>query len=778
VNVLQGLRVLDTSSSLAGAYSTKLLVDAGAEAVRFRFDDVPRPAWQDSEVLMRYLGASKQRVAGTPSECMEWAIGAELLVEDGLRDRLDLPDLRMRAPHLVVVSLSPFGLTGPWRDRAATEFTLQAWSSSIFQRGTSERPPLQDGGELGEWAAGSFAAIAGLSAYRRATQTGHGEHVDLAVLESVFSIHHPYIYLGELLGGVPFGGGDGRVVDVPSVARAADGYVAFATVTPRQWKDFLGLIERPDLLVDESLVRAPVRYERRAELIAIIESWSSRRSTSDILALAESARVPAVPVTDARSLLELDLVQERELFVDNAYGLSQPRVPYRITGHTPPAFGTVPDEVSATGGPSWRSQGAARVQPIDDPDPDLLPLAGLRVLDLTAFIAGPSGTQVLAALGADVIKVESLKHPDGLRLVTADTTSEFWWERGPVFQIYNRCKRGITLDLTSDDGREALLSLAETCDVLIENFTPRVLGSFGITWELLQARAPRLVLVRQPAFGLTGTWRDRPAFAMTIEAVTGLASVTGYPDGLPTLPRGPSDVISGLHAVFALLCALELRAQSGSGMMVEVPMVDAVLNVAAEAAMVFAASGVMAQRRGNRGRVSPQGVFACRGEERWLALSVGTDEQWVQLCDVLGLPDVGRGWRALGPTGRRDAEDEIESWITLALADRDRDELVEVLARAGVPAAPVLAQREVPALPQIQHRGFFEPVRHPVIGEQPMPGLPFTFASRAGRSWLSDPAPTLGQHNTDVLARELGLCAQRLDGLEESGVVGERPHYA
>ena len=196
------------------------------------------------------------------------------------------------------------------------------------------------------------------------------------------------------------------------------------------------------------------------------------------------------------------------------------------------------------------------------------------MIDFTAWWAGPIASHSLALLGADVVKVESIQRPDGMRFASARPPSvDQWWDWGMVFHGANTNKRGITLDLRSPEGVEIAERLIADADVVIENFTPRVMEGFGLTWERLSELNPRLIMTRMPAFGLSGAWRNNTGFAQTMEQLTGMAAITGYPDEDPQIPRGPCDPLAGMHAVFATLSALEERDQTGKGRLVEVTMV-------------------------------------------------------------------------------------------------------------------------------------------------------------------------------------------------------------
>ena len=266
------------------------------------------------------------------------------------------------------------------------------------------------------------------------------------------------------------------------------------------------------------------------------------------------------------------------------------------------------------------------------------PLAGVRVVDFTAFWAGPAASNSLAAFGADVIKVESIQRPDGIRYSGGMRTDvDDWWEYGWVFHAMNTNKRSVTLDLQSEDGLALVRELVRQADVVIENFSPRVMDQFGLGADALLELNPAAVVVRMPAFGLTGPWRDRVGFAPTMEQIAGLAWVTGLPDGPPVAPRGACDPLAGAHAAFATLAALEFADRTGRGQLVEVPMIETVLNVTAIQTIEFEVFGSVMERRGNRGHTAAdQDVYRCAGDDDWIAVSVHTDAQRAALAELIG----------------------------------------------------------------------------------------------------------------------------------------------
>jgi crotonobetainyl-CoA:carnitine CoA-transferase CaiB-like acyl-CoA transferase len=679
----------------------------------------------------------------------------------------------------VLLSITPWGKTGPWAARPASDLVLQAESGSIGCRGLPGREPYPAGGRITEWVGGTFAAVAALAAVRRARATGHGEHVDFSLLEVMNVAASNYVDLFWSLLGRPPLAGSLQSVETPSIEPTRDGYVGFCTNSAQQFSDFLLLIGRPELREDRSLFAAPTRLARLEEWNAIVHAFTRRHTTAEIVEQASRLRIPVAPVNDGERVRGHEQLVARGVFAKDPSGsFEQPLPPYLLDGERPPPPRRAPRLGEHTGRIEPR-----RREPKRPEGPPRLPLEGLRILDLTAWWAGPAATQMLATLGADVIHVESVQRPDGMRSTggTFAGTQERWWEWSFFFLPANANKRGIALNLADPRGVALAKRLVAACDAVVENFTPRVLDGFGLGWEAIRAENPRAILVRMPAFGLSGPWRDHTGFAQTMEQLTGLAWITGHRDDQPRIQRGPCDPLAGMHAAFALLVALAERDATGRGLHVEVPMVEAALHAAAEQLLEWTAYGRRMERDGNRGPdAAPQGLYPCRGHSpetpRWLALSVAGDAQWAALRRVLGDP----GWAAEAVlathAGRRAAHDAIDARLRPFFAAREREAAVAELVAAGVPAAPVLDPREAHRHPQLAARGFFEEVAHPVVGTHATPTVPFRYASVS--RWIRRPAPTLGQHGREVLGSLLGLSAAELDGLEVARVIGERPERA
>jgi crotonobetainyl-CoA:carnitine CoA-transferase CaiB-like acyl-CoA transferase len=477
-------------------------------------------------------------------------------------------------------------------------------------------------------------------------------------------------------------------------------------------------------------------------------------------------------VGNGRDVLTMDHFAERGVFVERPEGFVAPRSPFLMSASPVRASAPAPSLGTDDYVPPREFDPRTPVAPVapSSPPPTGRPLDGVTVLDLTAFWAGPAATHHLATLGADVLKIESPSRPDGMRFATVKPpTDADWMEFGPTFHGTNPAKRSVTIDFATPAGRDLILRLVEHVDVVVENFTPRVLGNVGLEYDALSARNSAVILLRMPAFGLDGPWRDRSGFAQTTEQVSGIAWMTGEAGG-EALVRSTIDPIAGIHGAFAVLAALDHRARTGEGQMVELPMAEVALNVAAEPIVTYSAYGTLLERQGNRGAPgAPQGVYACAGDEQWVALSIVTDDEWRALVEVLGAPawaaDPSRCTRA----GRRAAHDEIDAELSRWFDGRDRDETVDALLAAGVLAAPVWDQMIQDELPQLAERGFTQWLDHPIAGPVGYPGTgvrspDFDNSYRA-------PAPTVGQHTAEVLREKLGLTDDELADLHQTGVI-------
>ena len=832
--ILKDFLAAELAEGVAGQYAGKMLADAGADVVKVEpeggcalrgwsvanvpgikaeaggkagtIGEAETEARQETDgAFFQYLNTGKRSLVGAaegisassdadsladdPSVARLLEI-ADIVIEDSLPQSL-LSELQQQRPDVVVISFSPYGRLSSEADQPATEFTLQARAGGIGKRGRLENPPVQAGGRIGEWMAGVCGAVGGLAAAQRAKATGHGEHVDVSLYEGLVISTNIYAFLLASLSKnwdvqIPH-----RNLEMPSIEPSADGFVGFSTMAQQQFQDFLRMIGAEDW-VDDPVISSPFeRWAARDMFFERVHAWTKARTTEEIVDIASSLRIPVSLIGNGEIVPTFEAFEGRGMFVENpSGGFIQPRRPYLIHGLEMPELEPVPElgEATAADVESLAKRKAeaevkAEVKPAAKPDakPSVsppLPLEGIRIIECTGWWAGPIAGQTLAQLGADIIKVESTQRPDGMRFASVKPpTEDKWWEWGMVYHGVNTNKRAITLNLTDPEGRAVLEKLVATADVLIENYTPRVMDNFGLTWEHLSAVNPELIMVRMPGFGLSGPWRDNTGFAQTMEQMSGMAYLTGYPDEPPQIPRGPCDPVAGLHASFAVLLALEERRQSGKGKLVEVAMIDAALNVAAEALVEFSATDILMERVGNSSYgLAPQGVYPCSEHETWVGISAATDEQWQALAQAIGQAGLANDATLATWQDRWLRRDELDEAISEWTKQHACEEAAGLLLAAGVPAAVVEIDRHVGRDSLLWERGFFVELEHPVAGAHGYPAVPFRYASHT-EPWLNRHPPTVGEHNEEVFA-ELGYSAEDMAGLQERKVIGDRPLFA
>jgi benzylsuccinate CoA-transferase BbsF subunit len=397
-------------------------------------------------------------------------------------------------------------------------------------------------------------------------------------------------------------------------------------------------------------------------------------------------------------------------------------------------------------------------------------LDGIRVLDFCWVGAGALVTKMLAEHGADVIKVESRKRPDNLRVAPPFRPGTSGLDASGYFASRNNDKRSLSLNMKHPKGRELARELAGKCDVVANNYRPGVMEGWGLDYDALSADNPSLVYLSMPMNGSNGPDRSAIGFGSTIAAHAGLVYLSGRPDRPPvgTGTHYPDHLPSPGHALVAVLAALLQRKKTGAGRMIEISQLESTVNILGPAT-VAASLGEQLTRTGNRvAGHHPSGVFPCAGDDRWIALSARDDDEWQRLATILS-PELARDPRFLTDAGREAAEDALEAAIAGHTRDRERDELAAALQAAGVPASAVETSEDVLNDEHLKARGFWRQLEHPVMGTITMPSAPFE--GRAGRTGPERAAPLLGEHTREVVTSLLGLGDDEVDALIEEEVL-------
>ena len=413
------------------------------------------------------------------------------------------------------------------------------------------------------------------------------------------------------------------------------------------------------------------------------------------------------------------------------------------------------------------------------------PLQNYRVLDLSRIWAGPYCTKLMADLGAEIIKMESLSVYDshrgpvsparGIAAYPDGEPGDEPWNRNGWFNCLHLSKYGITLELTSDEGRRVFERLVSISDVLIENFRQGSLERLGYDYTALRKHRPDLIYVSMPAFGNTGPWKGYLGYGIGQEQLSGMAHLTGYPgDGPMKSGINHGDPITGSHAAGVLLAALRRRRKTGEGMYIDVSQQESAVAFMGPELLAYQMTGEEPERIGNRSRwYAPCNTYPCADEDRWITIAATNDREWESLTAVMDAVPLAEDPRFATADARMAHQDELDAIIAGWTSDLDAFTLTERLQAAGVPAGPVLRGPDLLEDRHYAERGTFITVDHSQVGPKQYPGIPWKMSRTPGEvRW---PSPTLGQHNREIFGGLVGLTGAEIDALQTEGVIGTKP---
>jgi benzylsuccinate CoA-transferase BbsF subunit/naphthyl-2-methylsuccinate CoA transferase subunit len=710
----------------------------------------------------------------------------------------------------VRVSVTPFGRTGPYRDWKATDFLIYALSGGMIGTGVAEREPLKTVDGLMEYQAGLTAAVACLGAVLNWRRYGEPQAIDLATYEVAAASADRRLTL--TLGYAYTGWSSTREQGIASVLPngmfpCKDGLACVVVSPNTRWPRFVAMLGHPEL-VDDPELNAPDAWSSpsvRDRLDLLFYTWLADRTKHEVMATAQAHRVAGTAMNTPLDLLDDPHLAARR-FWQWADHPRAGRVP-----HMRPAFRV---EVPGIAGTGDSATGAARAPQVAASRDDLsrrsrapseagspgapagparqLPLAGLRVLDITVIWAGPMATQILADLGAEVIRIESLQHfpintrgiemrPARARIAQLGALGRAYadrdpgerpWNRHALFNSLGRNKLSMTVNLRAPEGVALVRRLARLSDVLVENAAPGTLGKLGLGPETLIAENPSLIYLSMPVFGSGGPYAEYQGFGLNAEALSGLAALRGYRDGDETMigRTNHMDTASGAGAALAVLVALAARARTGRGRYVEFSQLENLLFQLGGPIMDAAMNRRVPPLLGNRDPVRvPQGVYPCEGEDRWIAISVGKLEEWAALCRLMGRLDLAESDSYADDARRQRHHDALDAEIAAWTRDKDARWVMNTLQMHGVPAAMVARDADVFVDPHLRARGFFHTLTHPEAGTHDYPGYPWVWP---GVERPTNPPPCLGEHNAHIYKELLGFSAEAYAHWEAAGHIG------
>lgn len=794
---LEDMRVLELGAGVSAAFAARQFADHGADVVKL---EEPEGDWSrrrgpfpgdvaDPERSGLYLALNTNKrgacldleSANGRNELLRLIDWADVVVHNYSRTRaialgIDPATLEQRRPDLVILSLTPFGASGPHADYVAEELTVSCaggWAS-LCPAATSrtDLPPLKVFGHQCAFMSGVAGAAVAMAAYSAAKESGVGEYIDFSeqaytasVLENAVPL---YTYRGEVA--TRYGT---RILVPWKIFECRDGSLFIACMEADQWERLAGVMGNPEWSTLEVFASPRARGENQDMLHHFIQEWLADQSVFEVFHELQRNRVCASPVMTLSQMSASDQLKARSFFSDVEHSGAgrvthfAPTVP--TTRGRPeirvgaPRLGEHTEEVLAGS--------LARPMEFAPTGKTKAPLEGVRVADLSWAWAGPFCAMNLAHMGADVIRFESEGRPDLYRRLplhpegvprTLNTVG--------MFNQWNQGKRSVALNLAEQRARELLLEFVEACDVVVENYATGVMDRLGLGYEVLAERNPGIILASISGYGETGPLRNYMGYGPSIPPLTGLSASTGFIGGGPSeVGVSMPDPNAGITAAFEICAALEARKKTGHGEHLDVSLWEATAAFSIEGWMAFAMNGTEPTRQGNRDPwMSPHGCFPTRGDDEWISIACASDEAWRELCEVIA-PDLKSEARFDSLADRKGNEDALEKALALRTQEHDRWELTRALQARGIAAFPAQTPKDLVEDPHLNARGFFERLPHPEVGVRTHAGIPYRLDRRA--NGVRSAAPVLGADTEAVISEVLGLSNEEILALRESKVL-------
>ena len=802
------LDLTDGGSSIAGRMLADLGADvvlverAGGAASRARgpfADGIPDPD-RSLEFWACHRGKRSIQIdlnlAPERDRLREWVSRADVWIDDhgvGRLARLGLgyDDLAAIQPALVHASITPFGETGPKSEWKATDLTVSASSNAMWLTGDADRAPLTCSVPQAFLHAGAEAAAMVMVALAERSQSGLGQHIDVSAQTAMMASCQANV-LSHGWNDQPLSRSGGGVAVGPYRLRfiyeCLDGYInltflfgepiGHATQRFFDWMDEEGFSN--DTLRAEDWVRYGAKVlgghstiDAHEAVMEAIECFTRTKTKAELFAAAFEHRLLIVPLSDCSDLLRSKQLAarqfwtpikqsplDRQILVPGAFARFS-ATPIQLRRAAPRLEDPPSENFAEKDDPAQR--------PMMTPEQRDLPLAGLKVLDFTWVYAGPAATRQLADCGATVVKIESASAPDGLRAVGPYKDRQPGTERSGNFANVNLGKRSLGLNLKVPEARALALRLVDWADVVVENFSPRAMKAWGLDYETLRARKPGLVMLSSSLSGATGPESALAGYGTMGSALAGFGFLTGWPGRRPAAPyMAYTDYVAPRFAVTALLAALDHRRRTGVGQHIDLSQSECSMHFLGSAILDYTTNGQIPTARGNASRdTAPSGVYATSGDDRWIAIDAPNEACWQALA-----AEAGEGWErdprfvdnAARMANRAALDEAITGWTSRA----DVGELETRLQSAGVPAHRVATSQDAFEDAQLVARPHFVWIDHPELGRMPYENTRALLSATPARP---GPCPTLGQHNSHVLAEILGLPDEEITDLVIAGAI-------
>ena len=800
---LTGVRVLELSHA-AAAMTGRILSDLGAEVVKIEPEGgeagrlvEPAATMHDGSRMSFFwlaYNVGKKSVCidmTTPegqTQFVELAASSDIVITDF--ERLDIHEsdaLFKRAmaanPALIWTDILPFGRGGVFESYPAGDLSLQALGGHLALNGDRDRPPVRIGLPVAILNGGSEAASATLMAYYHRLNTNEGQRVDVSIQACVVWTLLNSTMTWQLLGDNEERGGAVKKERANKfytrlVWECADGHIFFGPVGGGlgvvRAKSYAALVKwmaedgfNDALLTSKDWTGADAFRISQAEYDAVsdlIGAFIRHKTTAELMARAVRDGILLAPISSIPQILANPHLRARSYFAK----LEDP--PRNLNLEYPACWACFDKSPIVRPGPApFPGQHneillrlVGRPAPIGKTNASARKgiFSGLKVVDFSWAAAGPIATKQLSDNGATLVKIESLKHPDSVRLGGPFKDDTPGVNRSGFFADFNSSKLSLSVDMTHNRVAEIIEPLLKWGDVLAVSFRPGVMERWGFGYDRLRQINPRLIMINSSLYGLSGPWHAHPGFGAQGQAIAGFNGQTGWPDRPPASPKGAyTDSVSARYIATALAAALIHRERTGEGQFIEISQIEAGLQFLAPQLIQYQMTSVAAARNGNVDeRAILHGVFACRGDDRWIAIEVWTEAQWSACIEVLGAP--------ADLESRTSDRQQLETAVAERTVRRDGFELMAALRHVGVPCGMALRASDLFDDECLRGRGHFWPLEHTEMGRLDYNGPAYRFEKTPTE--LRSAAPLLGADTDFVLSEILNFDHAKIDELREA----------
>ncbi|MDY7033475.1 MAG: CoA transferase [Thermodesulfobacteriota bacterium] len=729
--------------------------------------------------------------------------GADFLIESftpGHMEDLGLGygDLEKINPRLIMTSITPFGQTGPYAHWTGPDIVPWALGGYMWMSGEPERAPLRISHPPQVYLhAGAMACVGSLMALFHRNRTGQGQHVDLSAQQCpVWMLTHTYSYWDLMKVNLTRQGGWRQFgqIRIKTLWPCKDGHITFlflgGLIGAKGQRRLVELMKQdgmaPDWLIDfdwDSFDAFTATDEKLSPITDIFGKFFKTKTKAELLKEAVHSGIMLAPVNTVHDVLQDPHLKARDFWVEVEHRelgatITYPGPPCKMS-ETPwivrgraPLIGEHNEEICGKEHGLSDNEVVTPKQNGGHPGVEKNgPLDGIHILDFTSTVLGPTVTRYLADHGATVIKVESMAHPETLRLATPYAGNDPNINKSGYFAVYNASKLSLTLNMQKPKAREVARKLVEWADIVTESFVPGVMEKWGLSYQDVKKIKPNIIMASTCLQGQTGPYSGHRGYGQMVSAMAGWFELTGWPDSEPVGPYSAyTDWVDWNYLLLSILSALDYRDRTGKGQYIDQSQYESGLNFLVPAILDYTVNNRIAGRMGNRDPyAAPHGAYRCLGEDRWCVIAVSNDDEWTSFCEVTENPDWIKDPRFSGQEARKKNEDELDRLVEQWTTQRHPEDIMKMMQEKGVAAAVVQNAEDLFRDPQLQHRNHFVTLNHAEMGPHCVGSSVFKLSKCPNAP--TSPAPLLGEHNEYVLKDILELSDDEIGDLVAEGVL-------